>query len=227
MQTDYKIIGGDGVEYGPATLEELRGWIRDGRVAGMTQVWRSDLAGWSPAARYAELGGELARLHAAASSSAKPCGFWARLGAYVIDASVIFGMFYLLWSRLALSQHWPIPVWQTLSNDPALSDAALKQFWKECQTWGNHAAPVYYPIFFLYDVLMNGRFGATIGKMAIGARIVLCDGSPISYRRAAWRWVAARVSDFFFGAGYLLIALRADKRALHDLLAGTRVIYKP
>jgi uncharacterized RDD family membrane protein YckC len=43
--------------------------------------------------------------------------------------------------------------------------------------------------------------------------------------RAALRWVAARVSDFFF-VGYLFIIIRGDKRALHDLLAGTRVIFK-
>jgi uncharacterized RDD family membrane protein YckC len=222
MQTDYKIIGGDGVEYGPATLEELRSWIRDGRVAGMTKVWRSDLAAWSPAARYVELGGELARLHAAASSSAKPCGFWARLGAHMIDALILGGMFYLLWSRLAASHRWPLPVL------PAeLTDATFQLFMKDWQAWANHAVPVYYPIYFLYDVLMNGRFGATLGKMAIGARIVLWDGSPIGYRRAAGRWLAARVSDLFCFAGYLLIALRSDKRALHDLLAGTKVIYKP
>jgi uncharacterized RDD family membrane protein YckC len=62
--------------------------------------------------------------------------------------------------------------------------------------------------------------------MAIGARIVVWDGSRLGYTRAALRWLAARVSDLFFGAGYLLIGLRADKRALHDLLAGTRVVYK-
>jgi uncharacterized RDD family membrane protein YckC len=227
MQADYKIIGGDGVEYGPATLEELRSWIRDGRVAGMTQVWRSDLAGWSPAARYAELGGELARLHAAAASSAKPCGFWARLGAYIIDSVVLGGMFYLVWSRLDVSRSWPLPEWLALGNDPAANDAAIRQFFNACKAWSNHAMPIYYPLFFLYDVLMNGRFGATVGKMAIGARIVLWDGAPIGYQRAAWRWLAARLSDFLFFAGYLPIAVRADKRALHDLLAGTRVIYKP
>jgi uncharacterized RDD family membrane protein YckC len=52
------------------------------------------------------------------------------------------------------------------------------------------------------------------------------DGAPIGYKRAALRWAAARLSDFFCFAGYFLVALRADKRALHDLLAGTRVIYK-
>ena len=44
MDTEYKIIGGDGAEYGPASLDELKIWIGDGRVAGSTQVWRNDLA---------------------------------------------------------------------------------------------------------------------------------------------------------------------------------------
>jgi uncharacterized RDD family membrane protein YckC len=73
-------------------------------------------------------------------------------------------------------------------------------------------------------VLLNGRFGATLGKMAVGARITLLDGSPIGYTRALLRWPAARLSEFLFFAGYLLIALRPDKRALHDLLAGTKVV---
>jgi uncharacterized RDD family membrane protein YckC len=221
MQAEYKIIGGDGAEYGPATLEELRSWIRDGRVAGMTQVWRSDAAAWSPAAGYAELGGELRRLHAAAAVAAKPCGFWARLAAYVIDAVILGAIFQLVWTLLGESRLWTLPVVPTV-----VTDAALQQFLQDWRGWANHALPFYYPLYFLYDVLFNGRYGATIGKMAIGARIVLLDGSPIGYRRAAWRWLAARLSDLFCFAGYVLIALRADKRALHDLLAGTRVIYK-
>jgi uncharacterized RDD family membrane protein YckC len=221
MQAEYKIIGGDGVEYGPATLDELRSWIRDGRVANMTQVWRSDVDAWSPAAGYSELGGDLARLHAAAAVTAAPCGFWARLGAYIIDAFVLCAIFQLVWAQLGESRLWTVPVWPKV-----LTDATLQQFLQDAQVWFNHAAPLFYPLFFLYDVVLNGRYGATLGKMAIGARIVLLDGTPIGYRRAAWRWLAARVSDLFFCAGYLLIIARPDKRALHDLLAGTRVIYK-
>ena len=85
---------------------------------------------------------------------------------------------------------------------------------------------MFYPIFLLYDVLLNGRFGATVGKMAIGAKITLLDGSPIGYNRALLRWLAARLSEFLFFSGYLLIGLRRDKRALHDLLAGTKVVFK-
>jgi len=55
METSYKILGGDGREYGPATLEQMLGWIRDGRVNGATQVWRSDQSAWVTARQLPEL----------------------------------------------------------------------------------------------------------------------------------------------------------------------------
>jgi uncharacterized RDD family membrane protein YckC len=77
----------------------------------------------------------------------------------------------------------------------------------------------------LYDVLLTGRFGATLGKMAIGAKITLVDGAPITYRRALLRWLAARLSEFCFFFGYFMILTNPEKRALHDWLAGTKVVY--
>ena len=55
METTYKIIGGDGEEYGPVTLAELKNWVVDGRVAGRTRVQRSNAEDWLPAARLLEL----------------------------------------------------------------------------------------------------------------------------------------------------------------------------
>ena len=58
METNYKIIGGDGREYGPVTLDEIKGWIRDGRIGRTTQIWRSDLGSWHDALwRARECGG--------------------------------------------------------------------------------------------------------------------------------------------------------------------------
>lgn len=45
-------------------------------------------------------------------------------------------------------------------------------------------------ITFGYETWMVGRYGATLGKMAVGARVVMPDGSRVSYPRAALRWVA-------------------------------------
>ena len=120
MDPEYKIIGGDGAEYGPASLDELKRWIGDGRVAGSTQVWRNDLALWTPAARYAELQQALARLQASVQPGAlrqglRAAGFWPRLGAYLLDwviQGMIFGM-------ICQWRHWQIPVIPAVLNDQA------------------------------------------------------------------------------------------------------------
>ncbi|MCX6899172.1 MAG: GYF domain-containing protein [Verrucomicrobia bacterium] len=51
----FKIVGGDGKEYGPIDLTTLQQWAREGRVAGSTQVWDSRTGNWQPAAQIAEL----------------------------------------------------------------------------------------------------------------------------------------------------------------------------
>jgi uncharacterized RDD family membrane protein YckC len=224
MDIEYKIIGGDDTEYGPASLVELKSWIRDGRVAAMTKVWRSDLSIWSPADRYTELLDELARQEAAkaviADRAQPPAGFWTRLAAFVIDFFILALLFTVIWAPLAEARHWQMPdlpsVW---------TDATLHQYLQQSIPLREKVWPIFYPIYLIYDVLFNGRFGATIGKMAVGVKITMLDGSPIGYGRAFLRWLAARLSDVFF-FGYLLIALRRDKRALHDLLVGTKVVYR-
>lgn len=56
MDITYKMIGSDGLQYGPVTIEQLKGWITEGRVTAATQVLRSDVNSWLPAAQYVELG---------------------------------------------------------------------------------------------------------------------------------------------------------------------------
>ena len=56
MEPTYKMIGGDGKEYGPVSLNQLKTWIGEGRVDGETQVMRSDQKEWGSAAGLPELG---------------------------------------------------------------------------------------------------------------------------------------------------------------------------
>ena len=56
MEITYKIIATDGKEYGPVNLEQLQGWINEGRIAADTQVRRSDINEWRPASSLAEVG---------------------------------------------------------------------------------------------------------------------------------------------------------------------------
>lgn len=249
MENHYKIIGGDGREYGPVTGEELAGWIRDGRVSAATQVWSDQHGAWMSASAYVEFVQALADQAAAlgtvpsmASVTATgnvggiqtpvqvetPTGFWARLAAYIIDSVILAVLFSVIWPGISALTGWTIP---TMPMTEGNMDPTA--YFKSVIEYFNKVMPALIPylittkiIQFTYEVVCNGSWGATPGKMAIGARIVRLDGSAIGYKVAIFRWLAARISDFLFCIGYLFIAVRPDKRALHDLLVGTKVIYK-
>jgi uncharacterized RDD family membrane protein YckC len=225
MDVEYKIIGGDGAEYGPATLEELRSWIGDGRVAGTTQVWRTDVAHWLPAARYLELHPDLERLHASVSpgyvaGALRPVGFWPRLGAYLIDRLVLIMLLVMLWVPLSNWQKLDMPVFPTV-----VTQQSTQQLMDQLKVFVPIMFPFMLVVFILYDVLMNGTFGATLGKMAIGARILRADGARLTYARALLRSLAARLTEALWYWGYLWVAFRRDKRGMHDFIASTRVVY--
>lgn len=51
----YKIIGADGREYGPVSLDQLRDWLAQGRLNAQTRVKRAEDAEWQTAAEIPEL----------------------------------------------------------------------------------------------------------------------------------------------------------------------------
>ena len=73
-----------------------------------------------------------------------------------------------------------------------------------------------------YPLAMSGR---TLGMAAVGLRVVRADGGRIGVGRAVIRVLVLPLSFALLGFGILLIVLRADRRALHDLIAGTAVVY--
>lgn len=79
----------------------------------------------------------------------------------------------------------------------------------------------------LYEGLMVGRWGATIGKMACGIKVVMPDGSKPTYLRSFGRFVAKLLSFFTAYIGYIIAAFDKEKRGLHDLICNTRVIHVP
>lgn len=79
----------------------------------------------------------------------------------------------------------------------------------------------------LYEALMTSSpRGATLGKMAIGVRIVRVDGAQLSFGRATARhFLKVMITPLVpLTIGYLMAAFTARKRALHDVLADTLVV---
>lgn len=83
----------------------------------------------------------------------------------------------------------------------------------------------------LYEVLMIGLLGATLGKMAVGLRVVKADtGQKPGVGSAFIRWVIPQVGSLLCGIGALLVYLSPfwDKsgrqQGWHDKAASTMVI---
>jgi uncharacterized RDD family membrane protein YckC len=103
-----------------------------------------------------------------------------------------------------------------------------------------------------YETIMVGRYGATLGKMALGLRVVRADGGRVSYGLALGRHLAKNIGTFvtligtlcalsgytsvslsatiigglIMLVGYVMAGFDSQKRALHDRICGTRVIWK-
>jgi uncharacterized RDD family membrane protein YckC len=75
----------------------------------------------------------------------------------------------------------------------------------------------------LYTAGLHALGGQTIGKLLVGVRVVGADGEPPPLGTALLRWTAYFASLGTLGLGYAMAGLRQDRRALHDLIAGTRV----
>jgi uncharacterized RDD family membrane protein YckC len=129
-------------------------------------------------------------------------GFWIRLVAYIIDAILISIVF------SALAAIFGVAIWDpNLEHyDPTLNIVSFVIGW-------------------LYFALMeSSERGATVGKMALGLRVVTSDGKRLSFLNATGRYFAKIISAAILLIGFIMIGFTDKKRGLHDMIAGTLVI---
>ena len=135
--------------------------------------------------------------------TAQPSRSGARLIAVLIDHLILFGIdaavvyFTLRMAGLSMAE------WSVLPVAPVATFLGLLK------------------VAYFYAFTAVG--GQTIGKMAVGTCVVADNGAPIDAAGAMRRTSAGVVSFLLFGLGFVP-ALFGDHRALHDRLAGTRVV---
>ena len=76
--------------------------------------------------------------------------------------------------------------------------------------------------YFGYSWAVSGR---TFGMAMLGVRVVRADGAAAEPRRGVVRALVFPLSFLLFGLGFLGILVQRERRALHDLIAGTAVVY--
>ncbi len=149
-------------------------------------------------------------------------GWWSRVGAALIDGVIVgIGSIVLL---IALTAPFGIGFFAD-ENVGVVSIIVGFMFATLCVTI----------VAFLYAPAMMARTnGQTLGRMALGIRVVRAKGQPMTFGWAMLREVAVKAllfgiaSSLTFGLASLLDVLwplwDEENRALHDFIVDTRVI---
>ncbi|HEV2199392.1 MAG TPA: RDD family protein [Bryobacteraceae bacterium] len=202
-----------GQQIGPSEETEFEALVRSGIVRADTLVWHEGLASWQP------LG--VLRGYVGAPPAvprARFAGFWIRFLARLIDGFILSIPTFVLvipllimlgvaGARGRLSPFGPLPF-----GPAALMMQGVLML-------------ISLAVGATYETYFVSTRSATPGKMALGLKIVRPDGSPVSAGLAFGRYLAHLLSGYLLGIGYLMAAFDVEKRALHDRMCETRVVY--
>jgi uncharacterized RDD family membrane protein YckC len=79
-----------------------------------------------------------------------------------------------------------------------------------------------------YYITFTAIKAATPGKMLVHVHVESAAGEKISWIESAIRFIASLFTQCtlaFYGLGYLIVMIDPKRRALHDFVAHTRVVY--
>ncbi len=134
-----------------------------------------------------------------------------RLLAVLVDPAVLLSL------GAALSDLMPGVPWSVGDDAPALSVML--------------SGALFNGLFLLINGYSLVRRGQTLGKMALRLRIVGMDGQPAPWQRViGLRYVVAGLPDLiavfgrWWAIGECLTIFAAQRRCVHDYIAGTRVV---
>jgi uncharacterized RDD family membrane protein YckC len=134
-------------------------------------------------------------------------GFASRFTAYIVDAGTSTVVFMLALAAISF----------------AVGVVTSKSInWSRNDTWVGIAYVAWLFIYFAYSWAASGK---TFGMALLGVRVARSDGADAGPRRAVVRTLALPLSFLLFGLGFLGIILGRERQALHDVIAGTVVIY--
>jgi uncharacterized RDD family membrane protein YckC/Tfp pilus assembly major pilin PilA len=207
-----------GTRQGPVSRRGLLDAIDQGRLRPASLVWRSGMPQWQPLSSLTdELGPAVDRappepprpVHSQpqyGTAHVVDAGFLRRAAAYVVDSLIYVVICIALGAVLGVAL--------------ALGHASKH---------GSGTVVLIYTLASLIGLLYwplqeSSRHQATLGKRALGIKVTDLDGQRISFGRAFGRWLGKFLSGLIFHVGYMMAGFTKRKQALHDMLAGTRVV---
>jgi uncharacterized RDD family membrane protein YckC len=151
----------------------------------------------------------------------RPAPFFLRAIAFLVDCGVIFSPVVLLFVLGILSIY--VPTWFHHESAQEIAEARAL-LWLNTQRM---AALLAIGCGWLYAAWYESTDAqATMGKRWMGLKVVDPQGERLSFLHASGRYAAKYVSALPCFLGFFMAILSSRGLALHDRLAGTRVVRK-
>ena len=225
---------------GPYNIDDIRGFVKDGVIKNETLVWHSGMEAWipwkdteeskeEPLSEEEQIKAALEAIIAEHAKGKRYAGFFIRGIAYLVDNIILCVIGVLMLMAMSGAQMIDLnavsDAMNAYVNNPTSEEALmnvldLPGMHLFLAVWGFLQA-VYYVVF-------TALKAATPGKMLVKIHIESANGEKIGWLESSIRFIASLFTQFtlaFYGLGYLIVMVDPKRRALHDHIARTRVIY--
>lgn len=225
---------------GPYSIDEIRDFVKEGIIKEETLVWHSGMEAWTswkdteeakevPLTEEEQVRAALEAILAEHKVSRRFAGFFIRGIAYVIDnfiLSVIGVLVIFLMNSLQLLDLATLgETMNAYIADPSSEDALTKVI----DAPGVHLFLIIWGIIqAVYFIVFTARMAATPGKRLMHIHVEAANGDGMNWMLSALRYVASLITQctfMFYGLGYLIVMIDPKRRALHDFIARTNVVY--
>jgi uncharacterized RDD family membrane protein YckC len=234
-----------GTQLGPASDEQLAQLVAEGTITASTLVWKDGMGDWQS---LSVVRPDLLATVAAPQVAGMPvlpaqkdvmvqqmregvlstgpgelnyAGFWIRVVAKLIDflvLGVIFMAITLLFFADELAKLMEFSAKAGAGGEQSPEDMGALVAFQIGSMFFN------YTITSIYNGVMVSKWGATLGKMALGLKVTDAAGNPPSKGKCWGRAFADLINYMICYIGYIIAAFDEQKRALHDHICNTRVI---
>jgi uncharacterized RDD family membrane protein YckC len=143
-------------------------------------------------------------------------GFWRRFAAFMIDAVILYVVISISipFRGLGYLRMWNPDIFADVSGWLILPQIIL------CNLLALVIVVGYFVILWVWR-------GQTLGKMIMNIKVILPDGSNLTFRIALLRFLSYIVSAVPLFLGFIWIAFDKQKQGFHDKIAGTFVVIVP
>lgn len=145
-------------------------------------------------------------------------GFWKRVAASFIDSFIATALSYMVQIPMMLMMGVGMAGFGS-GGDPFSSGAGIAMIGLI------YVIAIGIPLLY-FSWMHSSANQASLGKMAVGIKVVRTDGQRITFWRAFGRYFAYMLGGFTLGIGYVIAAFTERKQAMHDMICDTLVVDK-